>query len=115
MAEKLMSRLKKSILADAKNGKSTVSELEIDFPQQQEQVLAGHYAIRVTANNLDTVQISINDSDWKACRQALGYFWHDWTPRTPGKCNIFVRGRLKNGRWKKSGARSCTVVGFASN
>lgn len=81
----------------------------IDFPTEHELVRPGHYAIRVTAAGADAVEIRLDGTDWLACREAVGFFWHDWAPQKPGPVTVSARARRGKGRWALAGDRSCLV------
>ncbi len=113
MANKLVTRpARKKIDQAAPVLKPAASGLEIsiDYPKEEELVLLGHYAVRL-AGTLDAqVELSINDGEWNGCRNALGFYWFDWTPSDSGETVLKARLRVGNGRWKMSTARFCRVV-----
>ncbi len=81
----------------------------IDFPSEGELVRPGHYAIRVTATGADAVEVRLDGTDWLPCREAVGFFWHDWAPQKPGPVVVSARARRAKGRWARSVDRSCFV------
>jgi hypothetical protein len=87
----------------------------IDYPQENEQILPGHYAIRIAAAEEGLVEISIDGATWHVCRPASGYYWFDWEPTKVGSYKLAVRMRTADGKTVKSDNRSCTVVGSSSN
>ena len=89
--------------------KATSSAVVIDFPTQEEQVMPGHYAIRLTAPGAAEVQVSIAGGDWQGCRESAGHFWYDWRPEQEGPCAIEARARSGKGRWSKSEPCDCVV------
>jgi hypothetical protein len=58
--------------------------VSIDFPQAGETVLSGEYSFRITAPDASKVEISIDNSPWQPCREAVGHWWYDWTGFEPG-------------------------------
>lgn len=56
----------------------------LDYPQQGEKITAPHYTFRIgTVGDIARVEISLNDGPWQACRNAAGYWWYDWSVRSP--------------------------------
>jgi len=84
--------------------------LTIDYPCEGDRVLAGHYAVRISAQDCDTVEISVNEGDWALCRCDVGYHWFDWTPTQCGRHVIRARGSKSGRRTKRSECRTCWVV-----
>jgi hypothetical protein len=78
----------------------------IDNPVENEDVLPGHYAIRISAPNAQTVSVSINDSEWEECRNSVGYFWHDWYPSKIGTHQI----KARSDNAKVFSTRTCHVA-----
>ena len=85
---------------------------QIDYPQEGEKIIPGHYAIRISADATD-VEINVS-GDWKKCRTSVGFFWYDWQP-TPGRYELKFRYRSGKGRWKEGPATQCSVVGAGKN
>jgi hypothetical protein len=50
-----------------------------DFPARGERVASREYSLRMTAWEPGAVEVSIDDGAWRPCRQAVGYWWHDWS------------------------------------
>lgn len=84
-------------------------EAVIDYPAEGELVRPGHYAIRVTAEGADAVEIRLDGTDWLACRESVGFFWHDWAPQKPGPVVVSARVRRGKGRWVAAPERTCLV------
>lgn len=79
----------------------------IDFPQSGETLLeTRHYAVRIGASS-GPVEISVNGSDWKACRENAGYFWFDWTDIPKGEHKLVARAQFADGNFKKSKITRC--------
>lgn len=89
--------------------KPEIKPVLIDYPQEGESILPGHYAVRVAADQNAQVEVSVNDTDWIACRTADGFYWFDWWPSQPGKNNIKARQRTPDGNWVVSKKRSCKL------
>jgi len=82
------------------------SKLSIDYPQADEKVNRGHYAVRISAGGSEC-QISIDDSTWQTCRRSDAFSWYDWFPKQIGSHRISVRTCV-GGRWVKAD-RTCKV------
>ena len=89
--------------------KSAKSAIAIDFPKDGEKLHPAHYAIRVTANGGEAVEVSIDNSEWKLCRHAAGHYWRDWTSICAGRHKILARLKLANGKYKKGNTVYCAV------
>ncbi len=79
----------------------------IDYPTESEILRAPAYAIRLGVGGADLVEISINKGAWLPCRLTSGYWWYDWTLKSPGKQTLVVRMRATDGRWFKTPTRTC--------
>jgi hypothetical protein len=84
--------------------------IDIDFPQENESVFWGHYAIRITSLIPGSVQICINNGEWLTCRNSDGFWWYDWHPLGPGTHSIIARVLNTEGKEQKSKPRSCDVI-----
>lgn len=83
--------------------------VSIDYPQEEELVRPGHYAVRITAAEAGAVDISLDGKGWHACYPSVGYFWFDWQPTGTGQHELLVRLRTPDGHIKRSSVRSCLV------
>lgn len=81
----------------------------VDYPREGDLVRPGHYAVRVDAPGAAEVQIRLDGMDWIDCRQAVGFFWYDWSPQKPGPVVVSARARKPKGRWTASAPRACVV------
>lgn len=63
----------------------------IDYPYESEMISGSEYVIKIGASKDGYVEISFNDSEWKPCRFASGYWWFDWKYFQPGKFKIVAR------------------------
>lgn len=75
----------------------------VDFPAQNETILSSHYTIRLSApEKTETVDLSINQGPWLACRKAEGFWWYDWSGYGAGTHEVIARTPGKNGRFLMS-------------
>lgn len=65
--------------------------VSIDYPQLNETVRVGHYAVRISGPAHAKVEVSINGGTWQTCRQADGYYWFDWWPNDAGEFRLAAR------------------------
>ena len=89
-----------------------VPEVRVDFPQADERLAAPNYTFRVsTTGSIDaeTTELSVDDSPWSACRESLGYWWHDWSGLSAGEHQVKAKVRSKDGRIATSPVRKFTV------
>lgn len=82
----------------------------LDYPRAGEQVLPGHYAVRVAAKPEFTVEVSVDGATFQPCREAVGYFWFDWAPSAPGTHTLVARAKNGGPRSSKSEERTVLVV-----
>ena len=122
MPIKSLIRGKKSAVADKKSepeknreGTEASVEARIDFPKEGDKILAGHYAVRISAKSGADVEISAGGDEWWPCRESVGFYWFDWWPSKPGRANLSVRVKVGKGRWKKVTERSCSVIAGGTN
>lgn len=90
---------------------SVATDIHIDYPREEELIIPGHYAVRLSGAPDAQVELSINDGDWTGCRTAVGYYWFDWEPSKAGEYTLLARQKVGKGRAKKSEPRFCRVVG----
>jgi len=97
--------------AKTKPGAATNEYVLVDHPRNLENITSRHYTIRVSANDARaSVDVSINDGPWQACRHAVGYWWYDWAGFTPGTHQIVARTRTTGGEYLISKRRRCKVI-----
>jgi hypothetical protein len=70
----------------------------VDYPKNGDRVTSRDYTFRVSAEAAGTVEISIDDEPWRPCRQAAGFWWHDWSGFRPGPHSVLARLNLRKGR-----------------
>lgn len=99
----------------AKAEKAAAPAVLLDYPQEGEQVLPGHYSVRVAAAPERQVEVSIDGGAWRPCREAVGYYWYDWEPSELGEHRIVARATNGSPRPKTSEERHVVVVPPSSN
>ncbi len=96
----------------AKNKLANTNENEyvlIDHPKNLENITSRHYSVRVSASAANSLDISIDDAPWQACRNSVGYWWFDWTDFTAGTHQLVARMQTTNGEYLISKRRRCKV------
>jgi hypothetical protein len=91
------------------------AEATIDFPQEGELVVPGHYAVRITAQPGFDVEISTDGKIWQFTRPSVGFHWFDWYPAKPGRTVLSVRVKSGKSRWKTASERECVVLDRPAN
>ncbi len=87
-----------------------VAAVTIDYPQQGEKIQPLHYAVRLSVKGSSTVEIAIDENDWNACRESVGYYWHDWAPISKGSHKLTARIKLSSGKYKETKTITCRTI-----
>ncbi len=96
--------------AAAPKSSESVLDVVIDYPQEGELVVPGHYAIRISAKPEFDIEISTDGKVWFATRPSVGFHWFDWTPEKPGRVVLSLRAKSGKGRWKDVTERECIIL-----
>ena len=76
-----------------------LSRLSLDYPKQGERIESPFYTLRVTApQGVRIVEVSIDDGEWQPCREAVGYYWFDWSGYRDGEHEVIARIATPAGR-----------------
>lgn len=74
-------------------------QASIDFPQENETVTSPCYTLRIAAPaDAERVEVSIDDGDWRLCREAGGHFWYDWSNYANGRHEATIRIQPRGSR-----------------
>ncbi|MBI4376969.1 MAG: hypothetical protein HY549_11030 [Elusimicrobia bacterium] len=74
------------------------TQLSVDYPQQGERVISPQYTLRLSApEGAKNVEVSIDQGDWRCCRQADGHWWYDWSGYDNGEHEIVARIETQEG------------------
>lgn len=93
--------------------KTVIAEIrpEIEYPQQDEKVVSRQYTFRVGAPaRVESVDVSIDQGPWLACRKEVGFWWYDWSGYDDGEHEIIARTPGKGGRFLVSTPHEFMVV-----
>jgi len=85
MAKKNEKTVQKPEAAAAKGG------IGIDYPQPNEVVNGTHYAVRISAPQCDSVDLTLDGQKWLPCRNEAGYWWFDLCDLPAGSVRIIAR------------------------
>ena len=83
--------------------------VSVDYPKPRERVVSREYTFRISTEAEGHVEVSIDDDAWLPCRQAAGFWWHDWSGYGPGPHSVSARISLQKGRRTLSGRRDFLV------
>lgn len=84
---------------------------EIEYPQQSEMIVSPQYTFRIGAPaGAESVDVSIDQGPWLACRSVAGFWWYDWSGYEAGEHEIISRTRGRGGRWLVSTPHEFMVV-----
>jgi hypothetical protein len=73
----------------------TKEAVTIDYPKEGESISSGYYSFRISASfKAAKTEVSINGSSWMPCRQAMGFWWYDWS--SSGAKNYTLQARAYN-------------------
>ncbi len=75
------------------------TQLSVDFPRQDEKISSAEYTFRISApEDVQKVEVSIDQTDWRPCRKAAGFYWCDWSGYENGEHEITARLVTSTGR-----------------
>src|SRR4051812_276213 len=74
------------------------SFVPVDSPQPGERVVSPQYTIRLSVRSGGDAEVSIDEEAWLPCRQAAGFWWHDWSGYGRGPHKVCARVTLPDGR-----------------
>lgn len=104
----------KSAVKDVLNSLKGVAFVQarpiVDFPARNEEISSAHYTFRLSAPEAaESVDVSIDQGPWLACRKAEGFWWYDWSGYGDGAHELIARTPGKSGRFLMS-----APVGFTT-
>lgn len=85
--------------------------VKIEYPREREALTHPTYTFRIAAvPGATDVEVSIDNGDWRPCREALGLWWYDWSDYAKGKHALVARSRIADGISALSHVRHFTVA-----
>jgi len=85
------------------------SFVSVDYPQAGERVVSREYTIRLSVRSGGDAEVSFDEEAWMPCREASGFWWHDWSGYGRGPHKVCARVTLPDGRRSLSECRSFVV------
>lgn len=93
----------KNVLNSLKRGAAVQARPIVDFPAPNEAIASAHYTFRLSApEKAESVDVSVNQGPWLACRKAEGFWWYDWSGYGDGAHELIARTPGKGGRFLMS-------------
>lgn len=84
--------------------------VRVEFPKEGETLAHPTYTFRIGAlPEAKNVEISIDNGEWRACRESLGLWWYDWSDYTKGGHTLSARARFGTDMTAVSAPRRFTV------
>lgn len=84
--------------------------VRVEYPQEGEVLASPCYTFRIgTSPQANNVEVSIDQGDWKPCRESLGLWWHDWADYSKGEHVLSARSLIGESVWSLSTPRRFTV------
>jgi hypothetical protein len=85
-------------------------KITVEYPKEGERINSTHYAFKISARfPVVKVEVSLDGGAWKACRQAAGHWWFDWTGFSSKNYVLHARARTKDGAEHMSSVRRFVV------
>src|SRR5579872_348837 len=61
-------------------------KVTVDYPKQNDRISSLCYTVRLSApQGAQKAEICIDQDDWLPCREAIGYWWYDWSGYSDGE------------------------------
>lgn len=76
---------------------AAAAPVTIDYPREGDSITWPAYTFRIESAAAGSVELSIDQNEWKPCRQAGGYWWYDWAGYKPGVHRAVARIQPQNG------------------
>lgn len=86
--------------------------VSVAYPGENETISHPEYTMQVaTSEPASSVEVRVDQGDWRACREALGLWWYDWNGYGSGEHEVVARRRGPDGETETSEPRSFFVKG----
>ena len=70
----------------------------IDYPKDAERVESPFYTFRISAPGARAVSVAVDQGAWRECREAVGFWWLDWSPESAGEHELIACALHPDGR-----------------
>jgi len=75
---------------------TVIAGIAVEYPRERECITGREYTFRVAAKEASRVELSIDEGEWRTCRQADGHWWYDWSGYMTGKHQAVARIQPQN-------------------
>lgn len=76
---------------------ATATPVRVNYPREGDSIIWPAYTFRIETKAAGKVELSIDQNEWKPCRQAGGYWWYDWAGYQTGGHRAVARIQPQNG------------------
>ena len=84
--------------------------VRVEYPGEGEVIVQKSYTFHIAASpGAVGVEVSINQGDWIACREASGLWWYDWSAFEKNDYEVVARVRMCDGLTNSSAPRRFSV------
>lgn len=85
--------------------------VRVECPRDGDVIAQPSYSFHIAAApGAEGVEVSIDQGEWMACREALGIWWYDWSGFAKGEHELVARARISDGIAASSSPRLFTVA-----
>lgn len=82
----------------------------VEFPAEGEELTGRSYTFRVTTTpDAKAVELALDKGDWRPCREAVGFWWYDWSGFQDGEHEAAARTHVGDAISVNSATRRFTV------
>ena len=68
--------------------------VRVECPGEGDVIARPAYTFKISAApGVDGVEVSVDQGDWMPCREAVGFWWYDWSGFDAGEHKLAVRSR----------------------
>ncbi len=73
-------------------------QIQIDYPLEGELLTCPYYTLRISASpEAQGVEVQLNGGEWSPCREAMGFWWFDWSGFSDGAMQARARALTPEG------------------
>jgi hypothetical protein len=84
--------------------------VRVECPREGETIARPAFTFHIAAmSGAQGVDVSIDEGEWRPCREALGLWWYDWSGYDAGVHTLLARTRMGDGVASVSAPRRFTV------
>jgi hypothetical protein len=84
--------------------------VRVEYPREGDVLTHPTYSFQVAAlPGAKQVEVSIDNGEWRPCRESLGLWWHDWSGYADGYHVLSARTRISSDMSSVSAPRRFSV------